>query len=132
MPLMKILFLATLLFLSVPVLAQHGGKAEPSRIRFAIRFNPETSSATVRGALSPGEEQEYVFAAKSGQTVTIKNPSRLFDFRVFSEENFPDGDFDSSPTYSFVIPADGDYNFFIRRKVGGPKRASFRMTITIK
>ena len=125
---MKILFLSMLLFVSAPVLAQHGGKAEPNRIQFA----QGKSSATVRGSLRSSEEMEYVFGAKAGQTVTIKNPSRLFDFRVFSDENFPDGDFDSSPTYSFVIPADGDYNFYIRRKVGGPKRATFRMTLTIR
>jgi hypothetical protein len=108
--------------------AQHGGKAEPNRIQFA----KGKTSATVSGTLRPSEEAEYVFGAKAGQTVTIKNPYRQFDFRVFSEENFPDGDFDSSPAYSFEIPADGDYNFFVRRKVGGPKLSSFRMTITIK
>ena len=112
----------------IPVVAQHGGKAEPSRIQFA----KGKTSATVSGTLRRSEEMEFVFGAKTGQTVTIKNSYRQFDFRVFSEENFPDGDFDSSPTYSFEVPADGDYNFFVRRKVGGPKRASFRMTISIK
>ena len=112
----------------IPAVGQHRGKVEPNRIQFA----KGKTSATVSGTLRPSEEAEYVFAAKAGQTVTIKNPYRQFDFRVFSEENFPDGDFDSSPVYSFEIPADGDYNFFVRRKVGGPKRSSFRMTISIK
>jgi len=126
---MKALFLtAVCLIAFVSAFAQHGGKAEPTRIRFAAG----KTSATVSGTLRPSEEAEYVFGAKAGQTVTIKNPYRQFDFRVFSEENFPEGDFDSSPTYSFEIPADGDYNFFVRRKVGGAKRATFRMTLTIK
>ncbi len=126
---MKALLLTAICLIAfVPALAQHGGKAEPNRIRFAAG----KTSATVSGTLRPSEEMEFVFGAKAGQIVTIKNTYRQFDFRVFSEENFPDGDFDSSPTYSFEIPADGDYNFFVRRKVGGAKRATFRMTLTIK
>jgi len=108
--------------------AQHGGKAEPSR----IQFSRGSSSTLIAGSLRSAQEAEYVFAARAGQVVTIRNPSRSFDFRVFSEQSFPDGDFDSSPSYTFEIPADGDYNFFVRRKVGGPKRASYRMTLTIK
>jgi len=123
-----LLITAICLIAFIPIVAQHGGKAEPNRIQFA----PGKTSATVSGTLRPSEEMEYVFSAKAGQTVTIRNSYRQFDFRVFSEENFPDGDFDSSPTYSFEIPADGDYNFFVRRKVGGAKRATFRMTISIK
>ena len=112
----------------IPALAQNGGKAEPGRIQFA----KGRTSTTLVGTLKSSEEQEYVFGAKAGQTVTIKNPSRAFDFRVFSEESFPDGDFDSSPTYTFQIPADGDYNLFVRRKVGGARRATFRITLSIK
>ena len=116
------------LFFPLLVNAQHGGKAQPNRILFA----KGSSSALIAGTLRSAEEAEYVFAAKAGQVVTIRNPSRAFDFRVFSDENFPDGDFDSSPSYTFEIPADGDYNFSVRRKVGGPKRSSYRMTLTIK
>ena len=118
----------TCLFLTAVLNAQNGGKAQPNRIQFA----KGTTSALVAGSLRSAQEAQYVFAARSGQVVTIRNPSRSFDFRVFSLENFPDGDFDSSPSYTFEIPADGDYNFFVRRKVGGPKRASYRMTLTIK
>jgi hypothetical protein len=126
---MKALLITALCLIGfIPAAAQHGGKAEPKRIQLAAG----KTSASVSGTLRPSEEMEFVFGAKAGQTVTIKNPYRQFDFRVFSEENFPDGDFDSSLVYSFEIPADGDYNFFVRRKVGGPKRAMFRMTLTIK
>ena len=124
----SILLIAITLFSTALMYAQHGGKAEPNR----IQFGKGKTSALIAGTLRSSEEAEYVFGAKAGQVVTIRNPSRGFDFRVFSEESFPDGDFDSSPSYTFEIPADGDYNFFVRRKVGGPKRASYRMTLTIK
>jgi hypothetical protein len=110
--------------------AQHGGKAEPKRIQFASG----RSSASLTGSLSNGQEMEYVFEARKGQMVTIRNATRsLFDFRVFSEENFPDGDFDSSPSYSFEIPETGDYMFFVRKKqVKTPRTARFSMTLSIK
>lgn len=126
---MKVILIAFMLMVgSVASYAQHGGKAEPNR----IQFGRNQSSTVISGSLRPSEEAEYVFAAKAGKMVTVRNPSRAFDFRIFSDENFPDGDFDSSPSYSFEIPADGDYNFFVRRKVGGPKRAAYRMTLIIK
>lgn len=109
---------------------QGGGKAEPKRIQFA----PGKSSTTLTASLSNAQEMEYVFAAREGQVVSIRNATKnLFDFRVFSEENFPDGDFDSSPSYSFEIPATGDYMFFVRKKqVKTPRTARFSMTISIK
>jgi hypothetical protein len=114
----------------VPALAQGGGKAEPKRIQFAAG----KSSATLTGTLSNDQEMDFVFGARKGQTVTIKNSTyNLFDFRVFSEENFPDGDFDSSPSYTFEIPETGDYMFFVRKKrVKTPKTARFSITLTIK
>ena len=109
--------------------AQRGGKAEPNRINFAAG----TSSKTLTGRLRNGQEMEYVFGASKGQIVTIKNAGwRIFDFRVFSEENFPEGDFDSSPTYSFEIPENGDYMLFVRKKVAGPSSARFSITLSIK
>ena len=113
-----------------PLFGQNGGKAEPKRIQFAAG----KSSATLSGTLSNAQEMEYVFAASKGQQVTIRNVTKnLFDFRVFSEENFPDGDFDSSPSYTFEIPETGDYMFFVRKKqVKTPRTARFSMTLTIK
>ena len=115
---------------ATPAFAQGGGKAEPKRIQFAAG----KSSAVLTGTLSNSQEMEYVFEAKKGQQVTIRNATKsLFDFRVFSEENFPDGDFDSSPSYTFEIPETGDYMFFVRKKqVKTPRTARFSMTLTIK
>lgn len=117
------------LFAAHSVFAQ-GGKAEPKRVQFAAG----KSSATLTGTLSKAQEMEYVFYARSKQKVTIKNTrTSLFDFKVFSEENFSEGDFDSSPTYTFEIPETGDYLLFIRKKlVRSPRTARFSITLTIK
>ena len=115
---------------AMPVFAQGGGKAEPKRIQFASG----KSRASLTGTLSNSQEMEYIFGAKKGQQVTIRNATKsLFDFRVFSDENFPDGDFDSSPSYTFEIPETGDYMFFVRKKqVKSPRTARFSMTLTIE
>ena len=122
-------FVVVIVFGTGTVFGQGGGKAEPNRIKFEIgKFN-----ARLTGTLKSGQEMEYLFGATKGQVVTIRNPTfRTFDFRVFSEENFSEGDFDSSPTYTFEIPETGEYMLFIRKKVAGPRRARFSVTLTIK
>lgn len=126
---MKLLLsIAICLLTLVPALAQGGGKAEPNRIQFA----KGSSSKVLSSSLSTGTQMEYVFGAKAGQTVTVTNPSKLFDFKIFSGENFDEGDFDSSRTYTFEVRADGDYYFFVRKKVGKPTRATYRITFSIK
>lgn len=116
-------------FAALSAFAQ-GGKAEPNRIRFAVG----KSSTTLTGTISNGQEMEYVFAANKGQQVTIKNTrTSLFDFKVFSEENFSEGDFDSSRIYTFEIPETGDYLLFVRKKiVRSPRAARFSITLTLK
>lgn len=108
---------------------QHGGKAEPKRIEFA----KGKSSIVLTESLANGSEMEYVFAAKKGQHVTITNPSPgLFDFRIFSDEFDTETEFDSSRSYTFEVPATGDYNFFVRKKmVKTPRVARFHISMTI-
>ena len=129
---MRIILLLLLMMLTLSAgdaFGQNGGKAEPKEIKFASN----SSSVTVAGTLISGREAHYFFKAQKGQEVTIRSPRwNMFDFRVFSEENFPDGDFDSSPTYTFEIPETGDYKFFVRKKMASPRSARFSMTITIK
>lgn len=130
---MRLIFLFIFVFAVVGVTgaaAQGGGKAEPNRIQFASG----SSSKTMTGSLSNGQEMEYVFGAAKGQKVTVKNATKsLFDFRVFSEENFPDGDFDSSASYTFEVPETGDYMLFVRKKqVKTPRTARFSVTLSIK
>lgn len=118
-----------LVFCSLDVSAQNGGKAEPNRIEFA----KGTYSKTLVGTLRNGQVMEYVFGAAKGQMVSIRNTtSNIFDFRVLNEEYFSEGDFDSSPSYSFEVPESGDYLFTVRKKVAGPRSARFSLTITIK
>lgn len=124
-----LILLLTLCVLTGPVLGQ-GGKAEPNRIVFA----PRTSSAVVSGTLSNGQEMDYVFAARAGQTVVIKNTKPLlFYIRVFDNPADFETEFESSPTLTFEIPETGDYMFFVRKKpVRAPRSARFSLTLSIK
>lgn len=106
--------------------AQNGGKAEPNRITVG------SVATTVSGRLSSGQEMEYVFSAKAGSQITIRNSSpSAFDFRVFSEEADIETEFESSPTLTLTLPKDGDYFFFVRKKAGGQRRANFRITLRL-
>ncbi|HMM81338.1 MAG TPA: hypothetical protein PKC65_15075 [Pyrinomonadaceae bacterium] len=120
--------LASAIVLSFAILAsaQGGGKAEPNRIVIG------PSGTTVSDRLRNGEEMEYVFSAKAGSQLTIRNsrPS-AFDFRVFSEEADLETEFESSPTLTLTLPQDGDYQFFVRKKAGGARSATFRLTLRI-
>ncbi len=110
--------------------AAQGGKAEPNR----IQFKPGQSGATVSGSLSNGQEMEYIFAARKGQSVKITNSrTSLFDFRVFNSEFDFETEFESSPSLTFEVPETGDYLFFVRKKqVRAPRTAKFSLTISIK
>ncbi|MBK7392321.1 MAG: hypothetical protein IPI64_03340 [Chloracidobacterium sp.] len=124
-----VLLIAAFFSVGTSLVYGQGGKAEPRRIVLAA----QNSSAVLKGTLRNGQEMDYVFAAVKGQTVTIKNAtSRIFDFRVFNEEHFDEGDFDSSPSYSFEIPETADYLFTVRKKIAGPRSSRFSLTITIK
>ena len=130
---MKALLMFLFVFLAIgttSAMAQGGGKAEPNRIKFANG----KSSITLANRLSNGEEYEYVFTAKKGQNVTIRNSrTSLFDFRVFSDELDFETEFDSSPMLKFTIPETGDYMFFVRKKqVKTPRTARFSLTLSIK
>ena len=124
-----LLSIASLVFTSV-AFPQGGGKAEPNR----IEFGHGRTSTTLAATLGPDQEMEYVFSAKSGQKVTVTNPSTgLFDVRVFSDENNVETEFDSSRNFSLTLPADGDYMLFVRKKaVKTPRRARFAITLSIK
>jgi hypothetical protein len=125
------LFVFALLLIGVTTAAgQKGGKAEPKRIKFA----PLSSTASVTGTLSDGQQYEFVFTARMGQTVTIVNSKTdLFDFRVFNDEFDLETKFETSRSLTFTIPGDGDYLLFVRKKmVGKPRTARFSLKLTIK
>lgn len=119
----------TLAFGTLSVFGQGGGKAEPLRIKFAKGL----SGTTLTGTLSNGQEMEYVFGAKKGQVVTIRNSTMSqFDFRIFSQENDVETEYDSSRTMVFEIPEDGDYMFFVRKKAAMPRSSRFSLSFSIK
>ena len=107
-----------------------GGKAEPNRIEFA----KGKASTTLAGTLSNSQEMEFVFAAKKGQTVTIKmSNTNLFDYRVFNDSAEFETEFDSSPSSTFELPESGEYMLFVRKKIVSlPRTARFTLTISIK
>lgn len=121
--------LAILLLVPAFINAQ-GGKAEPKH----IEFQKGKSSVMLSGGLSNGSEMEYVFAAKKGQKVTIKNTkTSLFDFRVFNQEFDFETEFESSAELTFEIPETGSYFLFVRKKqVATPRTARFSLALTIK
>jgi hypothetical protein len=124
-----LLLMVLLLGVACPAVAQNGGKAEPNRIEFATGRTSKVLAAT----LGYDQEMEYVFAAKGGQKVTIANANAsLFDVRIFSEDNNVETEFDSSRRFSVILPADGDYMLYVRKKrVRTPARARFSITLTI-
>ena len=128
---MKITFSLVFILLAIAeCFGQHGGKAEPKRIEFA----KGRSSIVLTESLTNGSEMEYVFTAKKGQRVTVTNPlTGLFDFRIFSDENDMETEFDSSRRYTFEMPQTGDYQFFVRKKmVKSPRTARFCIRFEIR
>jgi hypothetical protein len=95
---------------------------------------PGSTGATLRGSLRNGEEMEYVFAARRGQTITIRNPATsMFDVRVFGGESGIETEFDSSREFSIEVPADGDYLLFVRKKATrSPARVRFAVAFRIR
>lgn len=99
----------------------------------AERIDLSTGRASLAGTLSNGRLKNYVFTASKGQTVTIKNASSsIFDFRVFNDLYFDEGDFDSSPSYSFEVPETADYLITVRKKIAGPRSARYSLVIVVK
>lgn len=125
-----ILISASILLTSLCAFAQGGGKAEPNRIQFAIG----KASITLSGTLSNSQEMEYVFAAKKGQTVTVKmSNTSLFDYRVFNPDVDFETEFESSPSSTFELPETGEYFLFVRKKlVQRPRTAKFSLVFSVK
>ena len=125
----KQLLIAVFLWLVAASAYSQGGKAEPRRIQFA----EGASSIRLTGRLSTAQEMEYVFAAKKGQTVTLRMANtNLFDYRVFNQEFDFETEYDSSPSNTFEIPESGDYLLFVRKKMTRPRTAKFSLLLTIK
>lgn len=135
---MKIRLLITaaiLLFCSLNIFAQNGGKAEPNRIEFARG----KSSATVSGRIYGDLQAEYVFAASEGQTINIKISSlpkgNFSSFKVLNAYEEPEftSDYDVNYEYTFTAPYSGDYLIWVNfRPAGKVKSAKYFLTLSIE
>lgn len=60
------------------------------------------------------------------------NPhSELFDIRIYDPQAGFDTEYDSSGKFEVPLPGTADYLIYIRRKVGGPKIARFRVSFRV-
>ncbi|MBV9241111.1 MAG: hypothetical protein JO314_03795 [Acidobacteria bacterium] len=119
----------SILVFSAAAWAQYGGKAEANR----VKFPRGSSSSTLIGTLSNGEEMEFVFAARKGQRVMIRNTKpALFDIRVFSDELGLANDYNSSASFAVGLPEKGDYLLYVRKKPGIPPTGKFSVTLTVR
>ena len=77
---------------------------------------------------------EYVFSARKGQRITVKNANTsMFDVRIFSGEFDLETEFDSSRTFSIDASDTGDYMLFVRKKMtGGSGNSRFSVTLSIR
>ncbi len=115
-------------------LAQGGGKAEPNQVKFA----KGKSHATVSWTLSNNQQMEYIFGAKSGQTITLKVVSvprgNLFSFSVDGANGIElETEYDSYADYKFTAPATGDYLVIVtKRPTEKVQKAKFSLALMIK
>ena len=130
----KLIIIAALtLLFSINLFAQNGGKAEPSRVKFA----KGKSSIVLTGTLSNDQQMEYVFGAKAGQKITLKvtsNPKgKFFDFDLAGDGFELETERDYYDDYTFTAPETGDYLVFVRKRpTENVKTAKFSLSLTIK
>ncbi len=80
-----------------------------------INFAPGSISATVNGAVSPGQPVQYVLRALAGQTMTIQtNSTGPFRLSVSGANGAALGYADANQTFQTVLPANQDYYIFLQ------------------
>lgn len=130
-----IIIFTFLIFFSINVFAQNGGKAEANRIEFARG----KSAATVSGKIYGDAQAEYVFAAIEGQTVSLKIASlpkgKFAAFKVLNAYDEPEftSEYDNNYEYTFTAPYSGDYLVWVSfRPAGKVTSAKYFLTLSIK
>ena len=123
------LILLFLVLLFAGQTAAQGGKAEPK----PITMSAAKSGTVLAGMLRHGEEMEYTFTGRKDEIAVFANSNTsLFDVRVFDPESGFDTEYDSSRTFDVDLPDTAEYVIFIRRKVGGPRSARFRVSFRVQ
>ena len=131
--------LATLAALALPgsVLAADG-PAPPRKER--VTFAKGTSSATIKGTMKGGADVDYVVRAAAGQTLEVKlqatNPQNYFNVLPPGSANVAmfAGNMSAEPSWSGVLPADGDYaiRVYLMRAAARRNEASkYTLTVTV-
>lgn len=121
-----------LMIMWAPAPAQHGGKAEPSRIEFKRGANTTSVPGKVRG----DEQAEYVFAARKGQRLHIRltsvpNRSSVFDLKAPDDADLG-LEYDANYDYRGTLPATGDYFLTVVRPTSARGSSTYRFTITVR
>ena len=113
-------------------MAQHGGKAEPNR----IEFKRGTTSTTISGSVSKGEEAEYVLAAKKGQKLAIKItsvPARSAGFDLHGPDDVDLGlELDTNLDYSHTLPRTGDYSITVVKLTDVVRTSRYKLTVSVR
>ncbi len=125
--------LAMVLMLTAGMVSTSAQNAEPLRISFA----KGKSSATKTGTLSDGEEMDFVFGARAGQTVSLSVTSapkgRYHDFTLMGDGFEFQTELDSYFDYSFTAPETGDYLVTVRKRAAeGVTTAKFYLVLSIR
>jgi hypothetical protein len=129
----KLLYAAALTVLFTAGAFAQGGKAEPNEIKFA----PGKSNAVLKGTLANGEEMEYVFDARKGQTVKLAITSlpkgnfflklRPFDKNII----FATGQ-DRFLSLTITLPETGQYMVVVGKRYNAKlRKAKFSFSVAI-
>lgn len=108
------------------------GDAQKSKV-VPTRLRPDSGVTLLSGVLGHSQEKQFIFSGSKGQTASFSNPNpSLFDVRLFDPVSGFDTEYDSSRTFEVELPESADYVIYIRRKVGGPRTARFRVSFRVR
>jgi hypothetical protein len=101
-----------------------------------VEFEPNGTSATLKGMVQNRQEAEYLFAAKKGQKLSVQITSNPRD-SVVPRITDPDSRGlqlrrGGSSTWTATLPKSGDYFMVILRTAKGPGRSTYTVALSLK
>lgn len=131
--LLRMVFIFVLLLsFGLIALAQNGGKAEGEE----IKFKRGASNATVSNSIKNDLEYTYTFNAKAGQLATLKvtsAPLSSVTFEIRFNGEIVTGEMNDAGTeWSGMLPEDGEYWVFVKRKSVSKGTSKFSLRLSIK
>ena len=125
---MKRIASLTIVVLFAAILSSAQGRADKPK-----RLQPGSGAVVLSGVLRAAQEHTYVFTSEKGRTASFRNPSpSLFDVRVYEPGSGFDTEYDSSRSFEVELPESAEYEIHIRRKMGGPRTARFRISLSFR